>query len=132
MKIVIDCNVIISAAINNGNCRKILKYVILNCSILVSDNILKEYFDVSQRKKHKKYCKYILKILSILSKIAYKVESPICNYELPDRDDEVYLWTALSWWAKYLITWNIKDFPEKKYWKVIIINPRDFVDKYLT
>ena len=128
MKIVLDCNVIISAGLTNGNCRKVLLDVLENHTLYISENILIEYRDVISRPKFKNVYQYLYSLIEIICEVSKLTYAKKTNFSLPDKDDLIYLETAISSDADYLITGNIKDFPMKKYNKTSIITPKEFLN----
>lgn len=51
MKVVIDCNVLISAGLTAGTCRAVIQTALAHCQIVMSPDILSEYQDVVSRPK---------------------------------------------------------------------------------
>lgn len=51
MKVVIDCNVLISAGLTAGTCRAVIQTALAHCQIVMSPDILAEYQDVVSRPK---------------------------------------------------------------------------------
>jgi predicted nucleic acid-binding protein len=49
---------------------------------------------------------------------------------LPDSDDEPFLEVALSQKAEYLVTGNIRHFPETKRSGILVILPARFIEIY--
>ena len=98
MKVVVDCNVLISAGINNkGTCRQFISEVARN------------------------HMELILREATFIRPIS-------CLFRLPDPDDEIYLATALTVKADVLVTGNKKHFPLPRYGDVLILRPREFLD----
>ena len=128
MKIILDCNVIISAGLSDGNCRKVLFRVLQNHTLYVSKEILIEYKAVISRPKFKGVYNYLYRLIENVCEIAELIQPTKCKFVLPDRDDLIYLEAALSARAEFLITGNIKDFPCRKYQLTRIITPKDFLD----
>ncbi|MFC1659781.1 putative toxin-antitoxin system toxin component, PIN family [Pseudomonadota bacterium] len=131
IKTVIDCNVIISAGLNDGNCRNLIFKVIQNHKNYISKEIVDEYVEVISRKKFKKYYKYMLELITIIVEASTIID--IADYkskktQLPDKKDEMYLVTAVKSKTNYIITGNIKHFPERKYNKVEVITPKEFLE----
>ena len=131
-KIVIDCNVIISAGLNDGNCRNLIFEAIQNHKNYISKEIVDEYVEVISRQKFEKHYKYMLELITIITETSTIVDIPNKNinskYKLPDKKDEMYLITASKSKANYLITGNIKHFPNRKYEKIEVITPREFLE----
>ena len=131
MKIVIDCNVIISAGLTNGICRRILKHIILHHDIILSEDIVLEYLQVIRREKFRKHQLYLEKIAVNLTEIAtFITPKSVIKFSLPDQSDVKYLATALTSSANYLISGNIKDFPDIHYEDTTVINPREYEQKF--
>jgi putative PIN family toxin of toxin-antitoxin system len=146
IKTIIDCNIIISAGLTNGNCRKIVLEIIENKDSkyinYISKDIADEYLNVIRRPKFKKYYNYLLELVNIIienSQIILldtnnKSHKSIMNnqeYRLPDPKDEMYLHIAILTKSNYIITGNLKDFPKIDYDKVKVLSPKEFVDKIL-
>ena len=127
MKIVLDCNVIISAGLTNGTCRKLILEIFENHTLCISEDILIEYQGVTAREKFKNVRQYLYSLIEIICEISELVTITSSNFTLPDKKDLIYLNTALSANAEYLITGNIKDFPKEKYKYCTIITPSNFL-----
>jgi len=91
MKVVIDCNIIISAGLKEGLCRTVLSYVIENCDIYVSEATLKEYIVVSQRAKFSLSYDLLEKIIILFRRSAELVKVKELNIKLPDPSDGKYI-----------------------------------------
>jgi len=126
MKIVLDCNVIISAGIRSGVCRRLVHHVLDHHDLYVSEDILMEYKDVISRPKFKAVSNYLYSLMEMICELSELVEPEKTEITLPDMDDIIYLKTALAIEADYIITGNIKDFPQKQYSTTTIIKPADF------
>ena len=127
MKIVLDCNVIISAGLTNGTCRKVILDVFENHSLCISEDILIEYKGVISREKFKRVKDYLYSLIEIICEVSELIIPKKSDFTLPDKDDLIYLNTALSANAQFLITGNSKDFPERKYKNCTIISPAEFL-----
>lgn len=128
MKLVLDCNVIISAGLTEGVCRKVLLQSLEKHTVCVSEPILFEYKAVISRPKFKAAERYLYSLLEIICELAELVEPKQSNVILPDPSDIIYLDAALSGKAKYLITGNIKDFPGQQYENTNVILPSKFLE----
>ena len=127
MKVVIDCNVLISAGLTDGVCRTILFKILSKHTLYLSKEILAEYKAVITRLKFKNAFSYLYSLTELICELAEWVEAKSFDFILPDPYDLAYLNTALTCEANYLITGNIKDFPEEKYKDVKIITPKNFL-----
>ena len=130
MKIVLDCNIIISAGLSHGKCREVLKTVLTNHNNYISDEIVREFRDVIYRKKFATYKANLIGILeSVCVASSWLRKIPISNqFKLPDAGDQKYLDLALSIPVDYIITGNIKDFPLKNYHSLRVISPGEFLE----
>jgi putative PIN family toxin of toxin-antitoxin system len=84
----------------------------------VSDEILKEYFDVLNREKFSKYLDFAAKaqiLLRDIQKRAVKYFPTTRLQIINDIDDNKYLELAEISKADYLITGNTNDFTIKEY-----------------
>jgi putative PIN family toxin of toxin-antitoxin system len=129
MKVVIDCNILISAGLKDGICRSLVLKVLNNDQIFFSEEIATEYNEVMLR-PHFKPIKEIQKIIYNILSVGILVTPLPCPYKLPDPDDEIYLTTALTAKTNLLLTGNKKHFPLDQYEDVKIINPRQFIDQF--
>ena len=127
MRLVIDCNVLISAALNDGTARKVFRQCIEYHTPVVSSPVLAEYRIVMQREKFAGQRDTLSFFYESLLNVAIQVKPVSCPFTLPDKNDELYLATALSGNAEVIVTGNVKDFPEMQYGLVRILKPRDFL-----
>lgn len=128
MRVVLDCNVLISAAISNSTCRQLLDEVARAHTLLYSQETLQEFLAVIRYTHLKPYhprAKQILKLMLQIGVEVRPVEEPIT---LPDPDDATYLQTALAGQAEVLVTGNRKHFPFAEYRGIRILSPREFLD----
>lgn len=128
MKVVLDCNVIVSAARIDGTCRAVLDTVVRHHDIVLSEPILAEYESVAARPKHAAYRNDLRATISHIKRVAAIVEPADTLFGLRDPDDEIYLATAMAGGA-VLITGNRRDFTEPLYATVDVLSPRAFLDR---
>ena len=115
MKVVIDCNIVISAGLNPGNCRSVIHTVVHSHECILSIGILREYVAVAKREKFRPVHDNLAQIIYVLSWNANFVIPEPSAFSLPDVNDQIYLDTALSANADVIVTGNLKHFPEAKY-----------------
>ena len=128
MKVVIDCNVLVSAARIDGVCRAVIDTVVRQHDIVLSNPILAEYEAVAGRPKQAPYRDALRANIDEMKRLAIVIEPADIAYGLHDPDDEVYLATATAGGA-ILITGNNRDFTEPRYGPVEVLSPRAFLDR---
>lgn len=126
---VIDTNVIVSALLNHdkeSNPSKVINDVLLGIiTPIFNDEILSEYKDVLSRDKFPFRDSDIEDTLNLFLKKGIRVDStfPVEEF-IPDLDDVVFYEVAMSIEGTYLITGNIKHFPNNP----IVVTPAQMVD----
>jgi len=128
-KVVVDTNVLISAALFGGNPEKILDLVQENrITLLISDEILDEFKKVL----HEKFSFSIVaasRAASVIKEIATIVtpDQKLNVIKLKESDNRI-LECAAAGNAQYIITGDTKHIlPLKKYKKVKILRPSQFL-----
>ena len=134
-KIVIDTNVFVSSIIQRG-----YPYLIVNelfiegkISLCISDEILKEYYDVLKRRKFEKYPDFVNKAETLLADIESKSTKFSPSKKLiviSDKDDNKFLELSLECKADFLITGNTNDFTIKKYKWTKIVTPKEYWENH--
>lgn len=128
LRLVIDTNVLISAAIKpTGLQRTVLLLAMTKpARWYVSRPILEEYRGVLARKELK-ICKGLQhQVLQLIRNRSRLVSATRRNEAALDPDDNIFLECADAAGADYLVTGNQKHFP--KFWKKTkVITPREFV-----
>ena len=127
MRIVVDCNVVVSAARIDGVCRNVIDRVVRQHEIVLSEPILTEYETVAERPRHPLYRAVLRANIAEIERMAVFVEPESVVFGLRDPDDEIYLATAAAGGAA-LITGNSRDFTEPRYGSVEVFSPRSFLD----
>jgi putative PIN family toxin of toxin-antitoxin system len=128
MKVVLDCNVLISAGLNAGTCRAVLSQVVRTHQLILSRAILREYLAVSRRPRFADAETILIGLIKAVSRSAVLVQPEVASIQLPDLQDRIYLDAAISARADVLITGNKKHFPQAAYDRVHIVSPREFLD----
>lgn len=127
MKLVIDCNVLISAGLKDGFCREVLKKSLDKGELYLSTEVILEYLLVSRRDKFKAYQPYLERLIEAIVEASSLISPTPSTFILPDPHDQKYIDLAISAEANFLITGNLKDFPEKTYEKTSVFSPREFL-----
>lgn len=127
MRVVLDCNILVSAARSGGVCGKVVKAT-RDHEVVLSKPIVDEYEAIAGRPAHAQYRDNLLAIVAALRQAAMFVEPADVAFGLRDPDDEIYLATATAGEA-VLITGNSRDFTKPRYGTVRIFSPRAFLDR---
>lgn len=128
MQIVIDTNIVISAALSpQGNPAKIIKFVTDNKDVTLFYNavILAEYKKVlAYERLHipEEKQKLVLEAIQEMSEILNPAKSDI---SMPDESDRIFYDTAKTSGA-YLVTGNTKHYPDEPF----IFLPTQFLDLF--
>lgn len=130
-KLVIDTNVFVSALIQRG-----FPYLIVNelfiggkIQLCISDGMLKEYYDVLNRKRFAEYQGFVGKAEILMADIetkASKFSPKIKLTIMSDKDDNKILELAHECKADFIITGNTNDFTMEKYKRTKIVTPKDY------
>ena len=129
MRVVIDCNVLVSAARSGGGvCGKVIIEATRDHEVVLSEPVVNEYEAIAGRSAHGRYRDSLMAIIAELGRVAVFVEPADVAFGLRDPDDEIYLATATAGGA-VLITGNNRDFTEPRYGPVEIFSPRAFLDR---
>jgi|SRR6476619_1662773 putative PIN family toxin of toxin-antitoxin system len=137
-RIVIDTNIVVSAAIGNGYSKRILKKIIFDdtINICISTEIVKEYDRVSNylriQKKYPLFKEEMDDMILSLKEIA-RVYFPTQSFSiLKDISDNIYLDLAHEAKAHYIITGNKNDFSIAQFEQTKIVSPKEFCELYET
>jgi putative PIN family toxin of toxin-antitoxin system len=129
MRVVIDCNVLISAGISKGGtCGKVLEEVIRHHEWYFSHPTLQEFLSVIQYPHLKRYKRKLKALEKAYREAAIEIKPDPTPIDLPDPDDAVYLQTAATARADVVITGNKKHFPPNEYRGILILSPSEFLD----
>ncbi|MGQ9369608.1 putative toxin-antitoxin system toxin component, PIN family [Azospirillum sp. ST 5-10] len=131
MRIVIDCNVLVSAALTDGVCRLAVAEAIGNHDILLSEDILDEYREVADRPKfppavQSRMHALIEKVAAQASVVAFDRSVPAPD--IADVDDAVYVIVAITSPADAIVTGNTAHFTAPSYGRALVVSPREFLD----
>lgn len=126
---VIDTNVLVSAVLSksgNSNPARIIEAVISGKIIPVyNQEIIDEYREVLSRPKFKFDPILINRFLSVFFEFGIKSERKKCRTEeFSDSDDIVFYEVAMNVDSSYLVTGNLKHFPNHSF----IVNPAQMIE----
>lgn len=126
---VLDTNVLVSALLGASRMSiptKVLKAVTEDKLVpLYNDEILNEYKEVLSRKKFPFNSELIASVLkTIVTDGLYFDRTTAINEIFPDPNDIVFYEVSLSKEGSYLVTGNLKHFPQKSF----VITPAEMVE----
>ena len=123
-KVVIDTNIVISAAISPfGNPANILDMILDGeIQMYYSDGIMNEYIDVLSRPRLQIAANLQFYIIKGLTRMGICINQTVSTFPLPDESDRIFYDTAKDSGA-VLITGNTKHYPTESF----IMTPSDFM-----
>jgi len=135
MKIVIDTSVWVSALISkDGHARKLLRYVFQKkIHPQISEALFREYEDVIERKKIQDLCYLKPKeqkelFQAYLSTCKWNEIYYMWRPNLKDENDNFIVELAVASGAKYIITYNTKDFKNSElHFQYRVLTPENFL-----
>lgn len=130
MRLVIDCNVVISAALAPGTCRRLIEKAVGEHTIILCDDIVSEYRSVAMRPKFDSCRATLEEIISVLEAVGLPVNLSSTRFVLPDPADEIYVAAAVAGDAEALITGNTRHFAGLWEVEVQVLTPRQFLDRF--
>lgn len=134
MKLVLDTNVVVSAAISSQGLPSRIVAAVLrgDVGLIIDDRIAVEYLEVLSRSHLPGPVERRIKLGGDLLMIADYVEAKEApaDLQLPDPDDAPFLLAAISAAVDHLISGNIRHFPPAQRRGVSVLSPREFADRY--
>lgn len=128
MEVLIDCNVLVSAARTRGVCGDVVVEAVRHHEVVLSAPIVDGYRTVAGRLAHAPYREGLFAVIAEFERVAIFVDPADIVFGLRDGDDEVYLQTATAGGA-VLVTGNRRDFAERRYGPVDVFSPRAFLER---
>jgi uncharacterized protein len=134
-KLVIDTNVFVSALIQRSFPFLIMNELFIEgkVQLCLSDDLLKEYYEVLSRKKFAKYPQFQNKTETLIADIESKALKFVPKSKLSiisDKDDNKLLELAIESKADFIITGNTNDFTMKKYKRTKIVTPKEYWESF--
>jgi uncharacterized protein len=134
-KIVIDTNVIVSSLIQRGFPNLIFRELFIEqkISLCISDELMKEYYEVLARPKFSKFQDFFIRAESVLVEIETKSKKYFPKIKLhliADVDDNMILELAHECEADFIITRNTNDVTLPNYKKTKIVSLREYWEKH--
>ena len=132
MRIVLDTNVLVSALLSPfGPPGEVLRLVTSGLVRVCHDaRILDEYRQVLLRPAFPFDHVRVESLLDQIEADGDPVAALPLPERLPDPDDEVFLAVALAGEIRYLVTGNLRHYPEPSRQGVRVVSPREFLESY--
>ncbi|MBI3602197.1 MAG: putative toxin-antitoxin system toxin component, PIN family [Candidatus Omnitrophica bacterium] len=132
MKVVLDTNVVVSSLLNAfGPSAQIMALLLSGELIFCCDHrILREYQEVLLRPKFQFPLEAVEDLLGFLENDSFKVIAKPLSKPLYDTSDEMFLEVAITARADYLITGNLKHFPQATSAGPGVVSPAKFITIY--
>ena len=132
MRVLIDCNVIVSSGLSGGICLRAISEAMDNHTVLVSEEILDEYRRVAEYPKFKPSSRakmhVIIEELVLRTELLVIPNDPPQTEEIADADDLVYVVAAHVGKADAIITGNTNHFTLPSYGNALVVSVREFLD----
>ncbi|NET26330.1 putative toxin-antitoxin system toxin component, PIN family [Okeania sp. SIO1I7] len=130
MKVIIDTNILVSAALKDKNPERVVLWVASECEWVTSAEILVEYQEVLQRQRLKISQLKRKHFLNLVETLTVKVEVDVVVDFPRDRKDAKFLACALSAQADYLITGDADYSEAQSLIETKIISVAEFIDLF--
>ncbi len=133
MKIVLDTNVLVSGILSsNGPPAAVLRALLTErVNLCFDERIVSEYRDVLTRTKFSFDRGLVEELIGFLEAAGSPTLAPPLAITLPDPWDQMFIEVAVSSHADFLVTGNLRHFPETARAGVAVVSPRTFVDLLL-
>jgi len=134
-KIVIDTNVIVSSLIQRSYPYKIIYELFIDDRFLlcVSEELMKEYYEVLSRPKFAKFPDFFGKAENLLADIEAKAQKfvPSTKVDLiSDKGDNMILELADECRADFIVMGNTNDFTFSEYKQTKIVSPKEYWENF--
>lgn len=128
MRIVLDTNVLIAAAISRGVCHKLLEYCLVEHTLITSDFVLGELRDklVGKFGHSPDIVDQIVEVLA--GHLELVVPSDVSGAVRRDPDDDNILGTALAGNCRLIISGDSDLLDLRKFDQIVIMSPREFLE----
>jgi putative PIN family toxin of toxin-antitoxin system len=134
LKIVLDTNVLVSGILSpNGPPAAVLRALLTErVSLCFDERIVSEYRAVLTRSKFSFDRELVEELIGFLEAAGSPTLAAPLAVTLPDPWDQMFIEVAVSGDADFLVTGNLKHFPEPARAGVRVISPREFLEALLT
>lgn len=133
MRIVVDTNVLVSGLLSPFGPPGFVVGTIAKGThrVCYDARILGEYHDVLRRRAFAFRPTDIQTLLSRISTAGELLSAEPLRRRLPHADDQPFLEVAVTARAEYLVTGNLRHFPQSHRQGIRVVSPRDFLEASL-
>jgi putative PIN family toxin of toxin-antitoxin system len=133
LKIVLDTNVLVSGLLSpNGPPAAVLRALLTErVTSCFDERIVSEYRDVLTRTKFSFDRDLVEELIGFLEAAGSPTLAAPLAVTLPDPWDQMFIEVAVSSNADFLVTGNLKHFPETARAGIRVVSPRAFLDLLL-
>lgn len=134
MKIVLDTNVLVSGILSpNGPPAAVLRALLTErVTLCFDERIVSEYRDVLTRTRFSFDRNLVEELIGFLEAAGSPTLAAPLAVTLPDPWDQMFIDVAVASEADFLVTGNLKHFPETARAGVHVTSPREFLEVLLT
>ena len=134
MKIVLDTNVLVSAILSpNGPPAAVLRALLTErVRLCFDERIVSEYRDVLTRGKFSFDRDLVDELISFLEAAGSPTLAAPLPIALLDSGNQMFIEVAVASQADFLVTGNLKHFPDEATESVSVLSPREFLDAILS
>ena len=131
MRVVIDTNALVAGVLSPSGPPGWIVEAILSGEIdpAFDGAIRAEYEDVLLRRELSLRPDRVATLLDVLDRFGLEVTVPPWPEALPDPDDAPFLAVA-AWVGCPLVTGNLRHFPAKARGSIVVLSPRQFVERF--
>jgi putative PIN family toxin of toxin-antitoxin system len=131
MRVILDCNIIVSAALRSQTCVRVIECALDDHTVLLTADILSEYRRVAGYKKFSAQMRTQMQV--IIERIVDDAETVATTVALSgieamaDEGDVIYVVAAHAGQADLLVTGNHRDFTAAAYGGARVVSASEFL-----
>lgn len=131
--IVLDTNVLVSGILSpNGAPAAVLRALLTErLTLCYDERIVSEYRDVLTRARFSFDRDLVEELIGFIESAGSRTLAAPLAVTLPDPWDQMFIEVAVASEADYLVTGNLRHFPEEERAGVKVVSPRAFLDVLL-
>ena len=134
MRIVLDTNVLVSGILSpHGPPAAVLRALLTErVTLCFDERILSEYRDVLTCEKFSFDREFVEELIAFLEAAGSATLAAPLSLSVPDAGDQMFIEVAVASRADFLVTGNLKHFPDRARERVAVVSPREFLDVMLS